>query len=152
MISANTLLGKDGHSVRDQWRYRGLWDCGKDWYLEPVLLFLFESDSSRQMHWIASVSCALYHRLISLCMRDVWVTNHCLLWRSCAFPWKKAGICSIQLTRQLTASLWCGLHHLSIERRHCSCSPAPRLCTLPGAPSSLVVGSWSLSLSWALHT
>lgn len=92
MISANSLLGKDGHSVHDQWTYRGLRDCGKDWHLELVLLFLFESDSSRQMHWIASVSCALYHGLISVCMREVWVTNHHLLWRSCAFPWKRLNL------------------------------------------------------------
>lgn len=59
-------------------------DCetGKDWYWEPVLLLLFESDSSRQVHWIASVSCALYHRLISVWVHDVWVTNHHLQCRS----------------------------------------------------------------------
>lgn len=82
-------------------------DCkpGKDWYWEPVLLLLFESDSSRQMHWIASVSCALYQRLIFVGMHDVWVTNHHLLWRSCAFPWKCLESAVFQLKGQLTAFL-----------------------------------------------
>lgn len=66
-------------------------DCEprEDGNWEPVLLLLFESDSSRQMHWIASVSCALYQRLISVWMHDVQVTNHHLLWRSCALLWKR---------------------------------------------------------------